>query len=226
MTSVLPPGRDFLWPIYMCTDLVDQLTDIKDRFNGVGYLMHLKHHGCVSVSDYFRNTNTSNFSVLLETCYLLSKRIASLHHCGLFHRDLSIGNILFNPLGGCVQVCDNEFIGFTSTRDNRRLEFQIENYLVGTKGFVAPEVLSKSAYYSVNTDNYSLAVCIYCLLTGIHSSEIDLRTYSYRLKLLPFDPSTILVLQELFQGALGDSGEIVDVRPQAKEWSDTLGELC
>jgi serine/threonine protein kinase len=115
-----------------------------------------------------------DFRSSLQICLLLSHALARLHMMGLAHSDLSGNNILIDPIPstddsgwpGCLVIDLDTLVvpGFFPPA------------VIGTKGYIAPEVLStsrekdkkKRRFPSIATDKHALAVLIYELLLNRH----------------------------------------------------------
>lgn len=104
----------------------------------------------------------------LHMCLRIARAIRRLHAAGLAHSDLSYNNVLVDPLTGnaCIIDCDGLVVPD---------KFPPE--VVGTPGFIAPEVLAtkhlkmgdpKKALPKIETDRHALAVLIYTFLLQRH----------------------------------------------------------
>ncbi len=104
----------------------------------------------------------------LHMCLKIARAIRRLHAAGLAHSDLSYNNVLVDPLSGnaCIIDCDGLVVPH---------KFPPE--VVGTPGFIAPEVLATRALKvgdsnkklpNIYTDRHALAVLIYTFLLNRH----------------------------------------------------------
>jgi eukaryotic-like serine/threonine-protein kinase len=87
-----------------------------------------------------------------------------LHARGLCYRDISFGNVFFDPRTGDVLICDNDNVGV----DNG------EGRVLGTPFFMAPEVVRDTTYNTLpttDTDRHSLAVLLFYTLFMGHPLE-------------------------------------------------------
>ncbi|MCB2154633.1 serine/threonine protein kinase [bacterium] len=92
----------------------------------------------------------------------VSEAIQSCHELGLVHRDLKPANILLSQ-DGRVLVTD-----FGIANLIQRLGDQTEDgVMIGTPQYVAPEQLRDGSKVGFAADQYSLAVIIYEMLTGM-----------------------------------------------------------
>ncbi|MBI5154736.1 protein kinase [Candidatus Poribacteria bacterium] len=92
----------------------------------------------------------------------VAEAIQACHDAGLVHRDLKPANILLSQ-DGRVNVTD-----FGIANLIQRLGDQTENgVIIGTPQYVAPEQLRDGSNVDVRADQYSLAVIIYEMLTGV-----------------------------------------------------------
>ncbi len=104
----------------------------------------------------------------LRFCVQMARAVARLHQAGLAHSDLSPNNILVDPAGGHSVVIDIDSLVVPGV---------FPPDVLGTKGYIAPEVLStiNLAFNDPNrkhpcarTDEHALAVLIYQYLLRRH----------------------------------------------------------
>jgi serine/threonine protein kinase len=99
----------------------------------------------------------------------LSHGFLSLHAQGLCYRDISFGNVFFDPGTGSPLICDNDNVG---------VDGESESGVLGTPRFMAPEVVRGEAMPSTQTDLYSLAVLIFYILL-VHHPLLGRRELDY-----------------------------------------------
>jgi serine/threonine protein kinase len=101
-------------------------------------------------------------------CIQMTRAVARLHNAGLAHSDLSPNNVLVDPSKGASIVIDI---------DSLVVEGLFPPDVLGTKGYIAPEVLSTihlpltdptRKHPSARTDQHALAVLIYQYLLRRH----------------------------------------------------------
>ena len=101
-------------------------------------------------------------------CILLARAVRRLHQAGLAHSDLSDRNVLIDPKSGQAVIidCDSLVVPGMYPPD-----------VLGTAGYIAPEVLStcflplndkKRKHADVRTDQHALAVLLYQYLFHRH----------------------------------------------------------
>lgn len=146
------PSAAFLWPI--------EVLDGPD--GGFGYVMPLRPAGYLPVAELLGGRVDVSFSTVTKLCMGLADCFLQLHAQGLCYRDISLGNVFFDPATGAPLVCDNDNVGVDG-RDQARV--------LGTSRFMAPEVVLGDALPSTSTDLYSLAVLIFYLLMIGHPLE-------------------------------------------------------
>jgi serine/threonine protein kinase len=104
----------------------------------------------------------------LALCIRMARAVARLHNAGLAHSDLSPNNVLVDPSRGASIVIDI---------DSLVVEGFYPPDVLGTKGYIAPEVLStmhlpfndkRRRFPSARTDQHALAVLIYQYLLRRH----------------------------------------------------------
>ena len=97
-------------------------------------------------------TERGNFLRMLQVCTVIARAVRRMHMAGLAHSDLSNRNVLIDPKRGQACIIDLDSLvvpGLTPPS------------VLGTPGYIAPEVLGKGAKPSMRTDEHALAVLIY-----------------------------------------------------------------
>ena len=145
-----PPTPHFLWPLKRVESSADR------RF---GYLMHLREPRFRHSEDFMARRVEPTFRALITAGYQLAYAFWQLHAQGLCYRDISFGNVFFDPQTGDVRICDNDNVNVTGLT---------QSGVLGTPRFMAPEVVRGEAAPSAQTDRYSLAVLLFYLLEGGH----------------------------------------------------------
>lgn len=87
----------------------------------------------------------------------------SLHFASILHCDVKPENIIFESNDICSSAKLADFGCCYDMSDKSKKM----NYVVGTPGYIAPEVITKCSY-SVKSDVYSLGVTLFVMLTGTH----------------------------------------------------------
>ena len=145
------PCERFLWPL----DLIEQ--------DGLfGYVMRLRPEFYKSIVDLMKRRTEPTFSSLCMAAINLADGYQSMHSQGLCYRDISFGNLFFNPDGGDVLICDNDNV--TVNKDNK-------SAVNGTPRFIAPEIVTGKSLPSTETDLYSMAVLLFYMFMLHHPLE-------------------------------------------------------
>eukprot|EP01017_Pseudomicrothorax_dubius_P030828 TRINITY_DN3874_c0_g2_i1.p1 TRINITY_DN3874_c0_g2~~TRINITY_DN3874_c0_g2_i1.p1 ORF type:complete len:468 (-),score=110.18 TRINITY_DN3874_c0_g2_i1:124-1527(-) len=107
--------------------------------------------------------NTGRFSERVARFYFrqLISSLEYIHSQGITHRDLKPENLLFDE-NYCLKLADFGFSTAISGRDGRG---QLQTYL-GTKGYMAPEILLKSPYHGPSVDLFAAGVILFVMLSG------------------------------------------------------------
>lgn len=148
-----PPNDRFLWPM--------ELTEAAG-IEGFGYVMPLREARFRSIVDLMRRRIDPSFRALTTAGYYLADSYLLLHAKGLCYRDISFGNVFFDPQVGDVLICDN---------DNVSVHGDEKSGVLGTPRFMAPEVVCGRDLPSAHTDLYSLAVLLFYMFMIHHPLE-------------------------------------------------------
>jgi DNA-binding helix-hairpin-helix protein with protein kinase domain len=144
------PDDRFLWP----TELAHRPGE-----PGFGYLMPLRGHAAVGLADLLTGKVDVPFSTVCTLGMELSDTFLALHNQGLCYRDISFGNVFFVPRTGRPLICDNDNVGVDGASPSA---------VLGTRRFMAPEIVRREAAPSTATDLYSLSVLLFYLLMVGH----------------------------------------------------------
>lgn len=148
-----PPDRRFLWPL----ELV-----VKEGADTFGYLMELRPESYKGIVDLMKRRVEPSFRGLCKSGFDLADGFLQLHSKGLCYRDISFGNVFFQPDSGDVLICDNDNVG---------VDGEDWGGVLGTPRFMAPEVVRGEALPSTQTDLYSLSVLLFYMLMLHHPLE-------------------------------------------------------
>ncbi|MCL2388585.1 MAG: serine/threonine-protein kinase [Defluviitaleaceae bacterium] len=145
------PDDRFLWPL----DII-----MKDGL--FGYIMRLRPQSYKGIVDLMKRRAEPTFSALCMAGINLSDGYQSLHSQGLCYRDISFGNLFFDPKSGDVLICDN---------DNVTVNKDTKSATNGTPRFIAPEIIKGTSAPSTETDLYSMAVLLFYMFMLHHPLE-------------------------------------------------------
>lgn len=148
-----PPTDRFLWPLEMT---------VADGVKGFGYIMPLREPRFKSIVDLMKARIDPSFRALAMAGMELAHSFLQLHAKGLCYRDISFGNVFFDPVNGDVQICDNDNVG---------VDKQSTGGVLGTPRFMAPEIVRGEAVPSTQTDLFSLAVLLFYMFMVHHPLE-------------------------------------------------------
>ena len=147
-----PPSDRFLWP--------QELVQTASR-PGFGYVMPLREDRFVGITDLVTRRAEPTFHALVTAGFELAHNYRQLHAKGFCYRDISFGNVFFDPASGEVRICDN---------DNVSVDGQ-GGAIGGTARFMAPEIVRGDAGPSTQSDLFSLAVLLFYMLVNHHPLE-------------------------------------------------------
>jgi serine/threonine protein kinase len=147
------PNENFLWPI----DLIESSEN-----KSFGYIMDLRTKEYNGIVDLMKKKCSPSFYNLATVGFKTSDSFLQLHTRGLCYKDISFGNLFFNPNTGDVKICDN---------DNVTPEGSDFSGVLGTPKFMAPEIVRGDSKPSTQTDLYSLAVLLFYVFFVHHPLE-------------------------------------------------------
>ena len=148
-----PPNAKFLWPMELSS---------AEGVPGFGYIMPLRESRYKGIVDLMKRRIEPTFRALTTAGLDLSHSYLQLHAEGLCYRDISFGNVFFDPDSGDVLICDN---------DNVTVDGKGQAGILGTPRFMAPEVVRGETLPSTQTDLFSLAVLLFYMLMVHHPLE-------------------------------------------------------
>ena len=146
------PSDRFLWPLEVVN---------APGTTGFGYLMALREARFAGMVDLVTRRVSPSLFTLATIGFELAHSYLQLHAKGLCYRDISFGNVFFDPDLGEVRICDN---------DNVDVDGQ-PGAIGGTARFMAPEIVRGESTPSTQTDLFSLAVLLFYLLMNHHPLE-------------------------------------------------------
>lgn len=153
LVSAGSPSPCFLWP----TELVSA-----PNVPGFGYAMELREPRFKGIVDLMKGRAKPDSRALATAGLQLADSYFQLHAKGLCYRDISFGNVFFDPSNGDIRICDN---------DNVAVNGATTGGVLGTPRFMAPEVVRGDALPSTQTDLYSLAVLLFYMFVLHHPLE-------------------------------------------------------
>jgi DNA-binding helix-hairpin-helix protein with protein kinase domain len=155
------PDARFLWPQEVVGD---------PHRSAFGYLMPLRPARFLSLTHLATGRGADgepldvSFVAVVDLCTHLAKAFLQLHAEGLCYRDISLGNVFFDPRTGDVLVCDVDNVAVDDGTSR----------VLGTGRFMAPEIVRDRqgrTLPSTATDRHSLAVLLFIALFVEHPLE-------------------------------------------------------
>jgi serine/threonine protein kinase len=125
--------------------------------------MPLRDYQYKGITDLMKRGIEPTFRALATAGFELADNFFKLHSKGLCYRDISFGNVFFNPDNGRVLICDNDNVDIDQTGK--------QSGVLGTPRFMAPEIVRGEATPSTRTDLFSLAVLLFYMLMVHHPLE-------------------------------------------------------
>jgi len=145
------PDDMFLWP----QDMV-----VPSRGKQFGYIMPLRPQNYKGIVDMMKRRTEPTFKTVCRAAYNLTCGYKKLHDMGYAYRDISFGNVFFDPETGDVLICDNDNVSANEKAS-----------VYGTPRFMAPEIIISNAMPSRNTDLFSLSVLLFYMFMINHPLE-------------------------------------------------------
>lgn len=105
------------------------------------------------------DSERGDFLRYVQCCSIMASGVRRLHFAGLAHSDLSHSNVLIDPKHGDACVIDIDSLVVPGLAPPS---------VLGTPGYIAPEVVTGHALPSIETDLHALAVLIYETLLHRH----------------------------------------------------------
>jgi serine/threonine protein kinase len=93
-----------------------------------------------------------NFLTYLQVCTKMARAVRRMHFAGLAHSDLSNKNVLIDPRHGDACIIDIDSLVVPGVAPPS---------VLGTPGYIAPEVVAGKGMPRIETDCHALAVLIY-----------------------------------------------------------------
>ena len=106
---------------------------------------------------YISNLKEKNESNIKTLFYKIVKAVEQCHNNGVCHRDLKLDNIMLDKNNEPV-LCDFGVAGLIENNSGKLTEF------VGTKMYMAPEILRNKPYSGIKCDIFSLGVILFTLM--------------------------------------------------------------
>lgn len=147
-----PPSDRFLWPMDLATAV---------GRGDFGYVMPLREARFKGIVDLVTRRVSTDFRALTTAGFELAHSFLQLHAKGLCYRDISFGNVFFDPATGEVRICDNDNVDVNGQPGS----------IGGTARFMAPEIVQGNATPTTQTDLFSLAVLLFYMLMNHHPLE-------------------------------------------------------
>lgn len=147
------PDQRFLWPMELAH---------ADDISGFGYMMPLRPPHYKSTFDLMMRRTEPSMRALATAGLQAADCYFQLHSQGLCYRDISFGNLFFDPDTGDVLICDN---------DNVAVNGSAAGGVSGTPRFMAPEIVRAEARPSIDTDLFSLSVLLFYMFMAHHPLE-------------------------------------------------------
>ena len=150
-----PKSAAYVWP-----------QEVIDCSLAKGYVMDFVDDTHKLMSKFLRSTKSGgvrfkDMKTTIDAMLGLASAFNVLHQTGYNYQDLSCGNFMIDPDTGDVRIIDNDNVSVEKTASG----------VLGTPGFIAPEVLARKSIPSIYSDRFSLSVIMFLLLFHGHPLE-------------------------------------------------------
>ncbi|GEM_PF-571841 len=159
---------------------------LEEDADGARLEMELMEGG--SLHDLMISKGTIDEQQLLEIGLEILKALAAAYAKGIVHRDLKPANILFNASGG-AKLGDFGLARHLDAIGEDEPEPEIEQHLMATPDYVAPEILAGEAG-DLRSDIYGLGGSLYHAFTGTSPYLTDGKSLD-ELRLLKLKPARL-----------------------------------
>lgn len=131
---------------------------VMEKLNGVTLAEHILKHGSgrVGLEEHEAKRITK----------VLCKALNGLHDSGIIHRDVKPANVIFS--GEDSSTSELKLIDFSAAAVVSADNVNGLTDQVGTMGYIAPEVMSRSAPYGPKADVFSLGCTIHAMLSNMY----------------------------------------------------------
>jgi predicted ATPase/class 3 adenylate cyclase/tRNA A-37 threonylcarbamoyl transferase component Bud32 len=130
---------------------------------GSSVVLVVEDFGAISLSQFLAERRPTQAQIM-EVAIGLARALSQLHGQQLVHRDISPGNVFFNPETGEVKLGD---LGLASSLPRSRQAAVPPERLEGTIAYISPEQTGRmNRAIDYRTDLYSLGALLYHLATG------------------------------------------------------------
>ena len=126
------PSDSFLWPLALLRPTPATARLLRLAEPGFGSLMALRPERYIGVHEHTGGHVAISLRTALRAAFRLADAFHHLHLRGLCYKDISLGNLFLDPADGAILICDN---------DNVDVDGRDPGSVLGTPGFMAPEVL-------------------------------------------------------------------------------------
>ncbi len=157
----IPPGSVLAYPFS------------SGEYNGVAYLA-MEFVDGIDLQRYFQNydgrrkkAGSLDWREATDYVRQIAAGLATAHEQGIAHRDVKPANAMLDAQGK-IRVLDLGFAGFYGLEND---VIEVDNAIVGTRAFIAPEAKDGTTALDALADLYSLGGTYLFLLTGIAPSD-------------------------------------------------------
>ena len=148
-----PPTGKFLWPIELVS---------KQGSAGFGYLMPLRDARYRGIADLMKRRIDPTFRALATAGFELAHSFLQLHSKGFCYRDISFGNVFFDPESGEILICDN---------DNVAIDGATKGGILERRASWRRKWCAATRSPASRPDFYSLAVLLFYIFVVHHPLE-------------------------------------------------------
>lgn len=134
------------------------------RKDGPVYYLIMEYAGGITLQHLVQKQGAMPWQTATEYVRQAALGLQHIYDHGLVHRDLKPANLLLTHEGG-IKLLDLGLVRMTAVADSP-LTDQIDQSILGTADYLAPEQAVASSKVDIRADIYSLGATLYYLLAG------------------------------------------------------------
>jgi eukaryotic-like serine/threonine-protein kinase len=128
---------------------------------GFGYIMYLIEEGFSDLDYMFHEPSIPAYRILLRGSFEFANAFQFIHHRGMSYQDISAKNLFLDWKTGEIRIIDLDNVVFSDSPST----------IKGTRGFMAPEIVTRKTKPTKQTDRFSLSMIIFLMILKKYRTE-------------------------------------------------------